>query len=458
MRRHHKADGGIILPDAYESPIVPKNTGVVLLEQQCSLGGVPFNQGSAGITPGNYMEWLGIESAGKVTDGFWPSWTINKFVVNAFDKFNTIETDEIAWFDRNVTFHTGLNGNGWVDAHLGTADLTTFKFFDRVDAPGTNDFLHNYGGYFPWGDVTHRSLFFPTTVQDGVLDGNVGFRVFDISPGQVQPYFDTVDQAYRSTFNILNWQGKSPDWTAMKNVTGGTADYGSHKTGVWKVPETNVILQLIGQLPRHNEINGTGNRWDDVLDFFLINREADPIKRIPAPIGDNWYHKNISGLGFLPNGKFQSRFEGQTVVNPDHFGVAACITTFKSTGNHANGHTMIAMGTSRNTTDIQGNPVAPVTWTGMSVSSIWTIPGHGGGLRYCRIKTVEERGYKLVVDTGSDRVLVTPPDDPRTDIPIGLERGVALRYMNREKKRVVQKWSTIQAEATALAGTVTIEA
>lgn len=445
-RRHHIMVIDNILPDPYESEWVPKNTGLVMHELHCSLGGT-FNQTSANITPGNYITWLTDQTAGNVTDGFWPSWTISKYVIDAFDKFNTIETDEIAWFTRNLTYHTGLNGNGYAGYYLTTDAIKNATFFDSTDVPNVNDFLHLYGGYYPWGDVSVRAVYYPTTVRDGSYNGNIGFKVYDISEGNVQPVFDTVDSTYRSTYNIVNW-------SSMNNVTGGEAEYGTNKTGVWKVPETDEILQLLGQLPRHHEINGTGTRWDDVLDFFLIDSDSDTIKRIPDPIGDSWYHANISGLGFVPNGKWQSTaVSGQTQINNDHFGVAAVFATMTNSGSV--GKTMIAMDNSRNLTDIYGSNVVPYNFTGVAVASNWGATGHNAAMRYCRIKTVAERGYKLVIE--GNKVLVVDPSDSRTDMPIGIERGVALRYMNREHGVVTESYSTIQTEAAALLSTVLVE-
>lgn len=87
----------------------------------------------------------------------------------------------------------------------------------------------------------------------------------------------------------------------------------------------------------------------------------------------------------------------------------------------------------------------------------WSVSGHNGGIRYCRIKTVAERDYKLVIDTLEDKVLVVDPSDSRTDMPIGMERGIALRYMNREHRIILRKYSEIQNEAVELMNGITLE-
>ena len=92
---------------------------------------------------------------------------------------------------------------------------------------------------------------------------------------------------------------------------------------------------------------------------------------------------------------------------------------------------------------------------GVAVASNWLTTGHNSGVRYCRIKTVTERGYKLVVE--GNKVLVVDPSDSRADMPIGIERGIALRYMNREHKKILRTYSAIQSEATELLSTIYIE-
>lgn len=444
MRRHHQTN--VILPDPYEDPMVPKNRGLVLENQFCSLGGTQQST-AAGITPGNYMQWLPDRSFRGVTDGFWAGWSLGFYPITAFNQFGTIETDEIAWFDRNLTYHVGLNTNLEYNHYFTTDVLKLDRFFGIEDVPNINDYLQTYGGLFPWGDSQIRSAFYPTYIRnDGntTHDGNIGFKVYDISEGNTQPSYNPNNE-----YEILNWD-------ALNDVTGGEADYGTNKVGVWKVPETDVILQLLGQLPRHHEIAGTGTRFDDVMDFFLINESADPIKRIPDPIAEAWYHENISGLGFLPNGKIQSGASiSETQMNNDHFGVAAFFATFQRNG--AIGKSAISLAPSRNQTDTAGGQVVPQNFVGIAIGSNWSAPGHNAGLRYCRIKTVAERGYKLIADTDRDRVFVVDPDDERTDLPIGIERGVALRYMNRTQRVVTQRWSVIQAEAAELLAQATIE-
>ena len=99
--------------------------------------------------------------------------------------------------------------------------------------------------------------------------------------------------------------------------------------------------------------------------------------------------------------------------------------------------------------------ITPANFTGVAVNANWLTSGHNSGARYCRIKTVAERGYKLVVQ--DNKVLIVDPSDERIDMPIGMERGIALRYMNREHKKVLKSYSAIQAEATELLGTIYME-
>lgn len=187
MERRHHINNWVygIQPDAYESEWVPKKTGLVMHELHCSLGGT-FNQTSAGVTPGNYQVWLTDKSAGNITDGFWPSWRVGVNVINAFDKFETIETDEIAWFKRNLSYHTGLNGNGWYPIYLTSPTLKEFKYFDEVNnpnniAPNIHNFLQAYGGCYPWGDVNSRAVYFPTSVYNTINNTHVGVNLLEIT-------------------------------------------------------------------------------------------------------------------------------------------------------------------------------------------------------------------------------------------------------------------------------------
>ena len=459
-RRHHIKRGSNILPDPYESDWVPKNTGILLHRNKTALGRNDWRSSST-ITPGNYDSWIpGLIPFGSgFNEGFWPSWTANDangkqnmFVIEAFGTFPTIDCDEISWFQKPLCYHGGLNTDDPQPSWITSDQLKDFKYFDRTDVPNENDFLHAYGGYFPWGDIGTRAVYHPISVPNDFQGWNndQGYRVYDISTGNPQPEYDvTATGQYGSTYNIKNWE-------ALNDVTGGTVTQGATK-GIWRVPETNDVLQLIGQLPKHHEINKTGDRFDDIKAFFLAKESDDPIKRIPDPVGNNWYNDNISGLGLLPNGKLQSRpNKTENRLNPDHFGVASIFATFRSSGNRGIGYTVISLNRSRNTTDINDSNVVPYNFAGMAVASNWGADGHNAAIRYCRVKTAEEKGYKLVIE--GDKVLVVDPTDSRADMPIGMERGIALRYMNRKHRVVLRSYSQIQTETTELLSTLSIEA
>ena len=458
-RRHHIKRGSNILPDPYESDWVPKNQDEFLHGIDGSFDGKQYG-GHKMITPGRYDIWLDKDHPDidptRMPDGFdtgfWPSWatgrggtTENKIFVSwASDIYETIETDEIAWFKRNLGYHTGLNNNWLFDGYLRTDTLKEFRFYNNTDVPEVQDHLKVYGGYYAWGDYATRAMLYSNGVRETGANAGPGFRVFDIKPGNPQPTFG-VWGTWNSPYEIKNWN-------SLTEVTGSGTTHDS--VGTWRSPNTNDILQLMGQLPRHHHLNGTGTRMDDICDFFLADANSDPIKRIPAPIGNNWYKKNISGLTMLPNGKYQGLSSiDQTTVNNDHFGVATCFATFRKNGSI--GYTMIGLAPSRNSTDLYGNLVTPANFTGVAVGCTSNAAGHGGGSRHCRVKTVEERGYKLVIE--GDKVLVVDPTDSRTDMPIGMERGIALRYMNRKHRVVLRSYSQIQTEATELLSNILIE-
>lgn len=436
-----------ILPDPYESSWVPKNKGKVLHYIDVWGGGFGVTN-TYDLTPGNYDVFLTDKSAGANTDGFWPSFTVGMGSIRqAYGSYDTIECDEIAFFARPLGIHVGQNGQSWDSVYLSTEYLKNARMFNSNDVPRIDAFQKYYGGYYPWGGAGLRGTFYPKTVADnsgGSVKGSAGFYIYDISEGNTQP-------AYDSNYELTNR-------SSLNDYTGGTLTDAPDISplalaGVWRVPTTDIILQLLGQLPRYNELNGTGTRSDDVLDFFLCDADNDPIKRIPAPIGDTWYHKNISGLNLLPNGKMQALItNGQ--VGLDYFGVATAFATMRNNGSV--GYTMISLGYKPSEDyDIAGLQTNPFRFVGMAVGSSWNTDGHNSTHRYCRVKTAEERGYKLIVD--GDDILVADPSDTRSEMPIGLERGIALRYMNREHRKVLIKYSELQIEADELRSSVLIE-
>ena len=70
--------------------------------------------------------------------------------------------------------------------------------------------------------------------------------------------------------------------------------------------------------------------------------------------------------------------------------------------------------------------------------------------RFCRRLTDEELGYRLWVDEANDKILVTALTDTQpantTELEKGLLRGLAVRWMNEDKTKVLASLSKLQAE------------
>jgi len=220
------------------------------------------------------------------------------------------------------------------------------------------------------------------------------------------------------------------------------------------MPTTGELLQLIGQAPRH-----TGDFWTDVKNFFFASAEDDFITHGNKPLLNC---ENISGLTFTPGGivqnlTAQNAFEpvvkavnfGQTMTlltTRFKFQTQAYLTTFNEGGNSLPGGVRIGY------------------WLA------W-----GGNVRYSRVKTAQELGYRLVVDLAEDKVNFEAPEWTNSDPSrykelitnrdsstpysedTSLERGIALRYANREHEIVTESWSTIVEEAQELRGYMDID-
>jgi len=203
----------------------------------------------------------------------------------------------------------------------------------------------------------------------------------------------------------------------------------------WGVLTTAELLQMLGQLPRRNE-----NRLDDIYDFFFIDKEHDVCTN--GEIWDLTRRKNISGLSFVPAGKLQnSEYHNQRPPRYDSFGTTQVLETKRNKEENQVYLTSIVGNRDSNTT--------PMHSAGIRISSSVAF-AHGGHVRYSRVKTPEELGYKLVIDEPNDKVLLVSTDDERENLPVGMERGVTLRYLNRSDSIVTRPWSEIKAEAAEL--------
>ena len=186
----------------------------------------------------------------------------------------------------------------------------------------------------------------------------------------------------------------------------------------WGLPTKEDIWQLYGQAPRTS-----GNVYEDIKDFLF------------ASACDNKYNwtqnmfnrRNISGLTLTPVGMRESN-QGGAIYG---FGQVVSLQT--------------------------------ASWAGIETLSDRDLSGQGGIIsnpysyhftqaRHRRPLTDQELGYKMYIDAANDQILMLPYNQASSlpELAKGLERGIALRYANREHLKVLKKWSEIQAEATEI--------
>ncbi|MBK5722452.1 hypothetical protein JGH11_16375 [Dysgonomonas sp. Marseille-P4677] len=376
-------------PDEYES--LPKNPRTVFHYMEVWTDYQPAH----GVTPADMDNWLPnqLDHNGQ-PNGFWYArdGVQNNWIFSSSGTHKVVDCDEISFFAQPLRQTLGRNGNQWVEGlDIRQSDLDGERMF-QSKLTDLKTFMSLYGSYYPWGAYTLWGCFFPK--GNNYTNNGSGFQLFT-------------------------------DNTRATDITDG-----------WGIPTTDIILQLIGQLPRHHELNGTGTRWDDIRDFFFPDAATDIITNGSTSwfkLSDNSITKNISGLGLFPGGKLPN-LDVRPVGVVD-FGTSHVMPTFKRNG---------AISVTSFAIDESG--LHP---TGLRISSLVAY-AHGGNIRYSRIKTVDELGYKLVIDEHSDKILFVSPSDPREDIPVGILRGVALRYSNRAHKVVCESYSKIRHEAEQL--------
>lgn len=182
----------------------------------------------------------------------------------------------------------------------------------------------------------------------------------------------------------------------------------------WLLPELDDIYQLIGQAPRT-----TGDVKRDVLAFVGCSKQD-----APPNYETEWFDfcRNISGLKLTPLGGCEPSERGPLT---DNFYMFKKMSALR---------------------------VRPYQqYFQFSVNSLQYTNKlyHYTQVRYMRRLTAEEVGYRLVIDEPNDAVLMLAPDavTELPELPVGMERGIALRYMNRAHRLILKKYSEIKAEA-----------
>lgn len=200
-----------------------------------------------------------------------------------------------------------------------------------------------------------------------------------------------------------------------RNIYWGVPNSDGTFDHTWGLPTKEDIWQLYGQAPRTS-----GNVYEDIKDFLFASACDNKF----GWTQNMFNRRNISGLTLTPLGMRESN-QGGVIYG---FGQVASLQT--------------------------------ATWAGIETLSDRDLSGQGGIIsnpysyhftqaRHRRPLTDQELGYKMYIDAASDQILMLPYNQASSlpELAKGLERGIALRYANREHLKVLKKWSEIQAEA-----------
>lgn len=194
----------------------------------------------------------------------------------------------------------------------------------------------------------------------------------------------------------------------------------------FELPATADICQLLATAPVK-----PGNTVYGNVETFLYASDDD-IPSAVKPLINMKSYNNTSGLGMTPLG-----FKGN---NPDDSGV----------------HYSFGYGFGLR----MKNYARIFAFSHISGIKVNTELYHFTQARYCRKLTDAELGYKLYIDTTNDKVLMlglTDNSNGLAELPKGLERGIALRYANKEKKVITKSWTDIKNEAIEMKKSISIE-
>ncbi|MDL2215219.1 leucine-rich repeat domain-containing protein [Dysgonomonas sp. OttesenSCG-928-M03] len=240
-------------------------------------------------------------------------------------------------------------------------------------------------------------------------------------------------------------------YVRFKDKTDGTMQQG------WDLPDINDICQLIGQTPRRSE-----NLNADILNFVGAS-----LSDVPQGHQAEWFdkNKNTSGLTLTPLGTHKNAYD--TGVSEELY--SSNISSFKTLSKIR----------------LKGGLNHSFSFS-QDKSHYSTTDEEFVQVRYVRTKSDEELGYKLYVNTCTDEVVMAPyggnsvTKEAKTlsesvriinvkggrqdivlrstrgvnanlvELPKGLERGVALKYVDRSQMTIYKKWSEIVAEGETI--------
>lgn len=187
----------------------------------------------------------------------------------------------------------------------------------------------------------------------------------------------------------------------------------------WLLPTLDQMAQLIGLCPRT-----TGNVFEDFKDFVMVAKEDHPTEY------NLRYYKNISGFSMRPLG-----------AKPNS--------------------TAEAYGTMQNV-DLQLRNAQRMGILTMTVGGVQGLifggtgySAHGAQVYLCRQLTRDELGYELYYDEPNDKIIMSSDNLSLPSVEVGLLRGCALRYANREHKKICASLSDMKKECTEIISNIT---
>lgn len=205
-----------------------------------------------------------------------------------------------------------------------------------------------------------------------------------------------------------------------------TAKGGEEISG-FNLPETADICQLLGIAPIEPNNTVYGN-----IETFLYASAEDLDPAVRPLVSHILGFKNTSGLTMTPLGFKENRDDGTGVHYSFGYGFGLRMKSYARI----------------------------FAFSHISGIKVNTPLYHFTQARYCRKRSDAELGYKMYIDQNNDKVVmldVGVSANGLPELPKGLERGIALRYANRDKRVVTKSWSEIQNEATQMKRSISIE-
>lgn len=310
--------------------------------------------------------------------------------------FLKIETANSAWSDE-LTGYDYDNNNGW-SAFLPI--MKTYKTIEIDEYVWTQENLRLKYGYNKW--MNH---------QQAVIDGELGDNTIQL---------EQFEQKYGSWVSLNPYSSFYRTQFTMYNERGGSVQNG------WDLPNIEDFLQMFGQAPQVSD-----DVFTNIMTFLAV-----PQNEVPGYHTDYWKgYLNTSGFTMTPLGRRHSSQGPWT--NPETGEKELWLNYGKESGFRMK------------------NPQEGLLLFSEAGSRYINFNGklyHLCQARYCRAKTDEELGYKMYIDEANDQIVMLPHTQVSSlpILPKGVERGVALRYTNRKRKKVLKKWSEIKAEAAII--------